>query len=246
MHVHAEKIHAKADHLLKPNARMLGDAVDLFDGQIADQIRLPRRQSRHARRFFLDAFDDHLADLRLGAPVFVVAPQHQVAAALPADVFVRPGAGRGVVQIVAVFLRQNKPRLQPGEQKRVGRLGRKHDGVIVGCFDLDALHVGALQAALVVLQFVDGERHVLRGKRRAVVKPHTFAQVKNPLAPLKLPRLSQHADIFVAVIIHLDQRLDDVAPDPRDAAAAVAVGMERVETDALIDDDAIFSCRRRP
>ena len=28
-------------------------------------------------------------------------------------------------------------------------------------------------------------------------------------------------------------------------AAAVAVGMERVETDALIDDDAIFSCRRR-
>src|SRR5687768_4021172 len=36
-----------------------------------------------------------------------------------------------------------------------------------------------------------------------------------------------------------------MAPDAGDAAAAVAVGMERVETDALIDDDAIFGCRRR-
>ena len=246
LHIHAEKIHAKADYLLKPNARMLGDAVDVFDGHVADQIRLPGQQSRHARRFFLDAFDNHLADLRLGAPVIVVAPQHQVAAALPAHVFVRPGAGRGVVQIVAVFLRENKPGLQPREQKRIGTLGRKHHRVIVGRFHLDALHVGALQTALVVLQFVDGERDVLRGKRRAVVKAHAFAQMKNPLAPLKLPRLSEHADVFIAVVIHLDQRLDDVAPDTRDAAAAVAVGMERVQTDALINDNAIFGCRPRP
>ncbi len=224
---------------------MLGDAVDVFDGHIADQIRLPRQQSRHARRFFLDAFDNHLADLRLGAPVIVIAPQHQVAAALPADVFVGSGARRGAVQIIAVFLRENKPGLQPGGQKRIGSLGRKNHRVIVGRFHLDALHVGALQAALVVLQFVDGVGDVLRGKRRAVVKTHAFAQMKNPLAPLKLPRLSEHADVFIAVVIHLDQRLDDVAPDPRDAAAAVTVGVERVETDALINDNAIFSCRPR-
>ena len=244
-HVHAEKIHAETDHFLDPIARMLGDAVDVFDGHIADQIRLPGQQSRHARRFFLDALDNNLADLRLRAPVIVVAPQHQVAAALPADVFVRPGAGRGVVEIIAVFLREDEAGLQPGEQQRIGTLGRNHNRVVVGRFNFDALHVGALQAALVVLQFVDGVGHVLRGKRRAVVKTHTFAQMKNPLAPLKLPRLSQHADIFVAVIIHLDQRLDDVAPDARDAAAAVAVGMKRVQTDALINHQAISRCRPR-
>ena len=215
-------------------------------GTLLIRVRLARQQSRHARRFFLDASDNHLADLRLRAPVIVIAPQHQVAAALPADVFVWTGAGRGVVQIVAVFFRENKPSLQPGEQQRIGTLGRKNHRVIVGRFHLDALHVGALQAALVVLQFVDGERYVLRGKRRAVVKTHTFAQMKSPLAPLKLPRLSQHADIFIALIIHLDQRLDDVAPDARDAAAAVAVGMERVQTDALINDNAISRCRPCP
>ena len=75
------------------------------------------------------------------------------------------------------------------------------------------------------------------------MKTHAFAQMKNPLASLKLPRLSEHADVFIAVIIHLDQRLDDVAPDARDAAAAVTVGMERVETDALINDNAIFGMR---
>ena len=214
-------------------------------GALLIRSACPAKSPGHARRFFLHAFDNHLADLRLGTPVIVIAPQHQVAAALPAHVFVRPGAGRGIVQIVAVFLRENKPSLQPGEQKRIGTLGGKNHRVIVGRFHLDALHVGALQAALVVLQFVDGVGDVLRSKRRAVVKAHAFAQMKNPLAALKLPRLSEHADVFIAVVIHLDQRFDDVAPDARDAAAAVAVGMERVETDALIDDDAIFSCRRR-
>jgi hypothetical protein len=77
------------------------------------------------------------------------------------------------------------------------------------------------------------------------MKAHAFAQMKNPLAPLKLPRLSQHADVFIFVVIHLDQRLDDVAPDARDAAAAVTVRMERVETHALIHNDAVSGRRPR-
>jgi hypothetical protein len=60
---------------------------------------------------------------------------------------------------------------------------------------------------------------------------------------LKIPRLCEDADIFLARKIHFDQRLDDVLPNSADAAAAVSVRMERIQTDALKNHNAIS--RRR-
>jgi hypothetical protein len=71
------------------------------------------------------------------------------------------------------------------------------------------------------------------------VKADAFPKVKNPLSPLKLPGLGQHADIFVAPVVHLDQGLYDVPPNTGDAAAAIAVGMQRIQANSLIDDNAI-------
>ena len=106
-HVHPQEIHAKSDHLFDPIARVLADALDVFDRQIADNVRLTREQSGNPGRFLLHPFDNHFLDLRLGSPVIVIAPQHQIAAALPTDKFIGAGAVGVIVQLIAGVLAEN-------------------------------------------------------------------------------------------------------------------------------------------
>src|SRR5262245_16019556 len=233
--IHAEKIHAKADDLLDPIARMPAYPVDVLDRHVADNVGLTGEQPRHPRRFFLHALENHFANLRFAAPIIIVAPQHEIAAALPADVLIWAGAVGVAVELIAGLSGDDVARVQARQHQRVGVLARQRHGEIVRRLDLDILHDASLHAALVVLQTVDGIGDVLGSKRRAVVKTDALAQMEHPPAPLKLPRLGEHTDILVAREVHLHQRLDHVAPDAGDAAAAVAVGMKRIQTDSLID-----------
>ena len=203
------------------------------------------QESGNTRRFFFDGFDQHFFDLRLGAPVRVVARQHQIACALPTDELVGARADFIIVKLITVFFRRrladDESIVQAFEQYRVGLFGRYGHSVIVGSLDTGHfVKIGRLQTLAVFDHAVERKQHVFRRERRAVVKAAVLAQVKEPFSPLKLPRLGQHADIFAARIVHFDQRLDDVLPNAADAAAAVGIRVKRIQADALKHDDAIF------
>ena len=48
-HVHPQEIHPKPNHLFYPIARVLADAFDVFNREIADNVRLTRQQSCNPR-----------------------------------------------------------------------------------------------------------------------------------------------------------------------------------------------------
>ncbi len=120
------------------DARMFRHSIDFFDGQIADHVGLAGKQAGDARRFFFYALQDDFLNLRLGAPIVVVARQDQIAAALPADKFIRAGADGVVVGLVAVFFgggfADDVTGIQAVEQQRERILGGENDGEVVGGF----------------------------------------------------------------------------------------------------------------
>ena len=59
-HVHRQEIHAVARNFFDPRARVFGDALNFFDRQIADHVRLAGKQAGNARRFFFDRLEDRL------------------------------------------------------------------------------------------------------------------------------------------------------------------------------------------
>ena len=75
-HVHRQKIHAVTLNFFDPRTRVLNHPFDFFDRQVADRIRLTGQEPGNARRFFLDRLKQNFFDLRLGAPIIVIAREH--------------------------------------------------------------------------------------------------------------------------------------------------------------------------
>ena len=68
---------------------------------VIDEIRLTRFQGRDSRRVFCDFFEDDFFDIRLAAPIVVVAGKNQIAAPLIADKFIWAGANQILIDFVA-------------------------------------------------------------------------------------------------------------------------------------------------
>src|SRR5262245_16839325 len=246
-YMHSQEIHPKSGNLFDARPRTFVDARDFLDGQVADDVRLAGEQTRHPRGFLFHAFEYHFLDFRLWAPVIVISRQRQISPPLPADKLVRPSTDRIVVRLLAVFvgcrLAYDVASVQPIKQNSAGILGRHHYSEVVHGFHFHVHHVGSLQTSLVILHSIQGKNHVLRCKRRSVVKTDPLPEAEYPFLTLKLPRLSQNPDIFVTSKVHLDQRFDHVEPNANDAAAAVGVGMQGIQTHSLKNDYTILGCR---
>src|SRR4029453_14225960 len=97
---------------------------------------------------FFDAPQNDFFDLALGAPIIVVARQDQIAAALPADKFIRSGADGVVIRLIAVFFgggfADDVARVQAVEQEREWLFGGEDYGDAVGSFNFPLLDVTAL------------------------------------------------------------------------------------------------------
>ena len=85
--------------------------------------------------------------------------------------------------------------------------------------------------------------HVGGGKRRTIVKTNPFLETKYPFLALEFPRLGEHAIIFFARVIDVDQRLDHILPDAILGTRTVGIGVKRIETDAAKNGEPLFrSC----
>src|SRR5688572_4338064 len=126
-------------------------------------------------------------------------------------------------------------------QQRRGRLlGRKADRVLVD--DLrprDGRDVLRLFTVRVVGNPIDRVYDVGRGKRRTVVEPQIFSQMKNPgIGRFHFPALGQHAEVFAFFEIVSDETSQDLAPDGVEKGDAIAVRIEGLHGFSDADRDA--------
>ena len=120
--------------------------------------------------------------------------------------------------------------LEPVEKHRERLLGDHDHGVIVGRLNsVTSLKFEPAGSAF-RRAFSRWKCHVFRRKRRAVMKFDALSELEGPLVALKLPGLSEHADVILFLIIELDQRLDDVLPIAIDRARAVIIRMRESAT----------------
>ena len=216
-----------------------------MDRHVVDEIRLAGLQGRKSRRVFSDFSKNDFLDIRLAAPIVVVAGENKIAAPLIADIFIWAGANGILVHLVAVLfprrLAQNKAVVQTVQEHRHRLLGHENDCLIVRGLDFgDILEIRRLQAAaLFVAHSIDGKHHILGRKRRAVVELDAFFQLEHPPVALKFPGLGEHADEIFAPIIVFDQRLDDMLPVAVDRAGAMLEGMHRISHARMINSDSI-------
>lgn len=191
---------------------------------VVDKICLAGFQGRESRRFFSNFFENDFLDIRLAAPVIVVAGENQIAAPLIADKSIWAGANQILIDLVAElfarFFAQHKAIVQAIQEHRVRRLHHENDCIVVRSLDFgDILEIRRLQAtALFIAQLLDRKHDIFGREGRAVVEFYAFAQFEHPLVALKLPGLGEHADEIFAPDIVLDKRLDDMLPIAVDRA----------------------------
>ena len=137
--VHRQEIHSQPFDFFRTHPRMLVQAGDLLHRNIVDHVALSCQQAGHPSRILADFFQHDFFDGGLRSPVIIVARHDEIAVALPTHEFIRSGADRVLIDVVAVFLRRaladNKAVLQPVENNRVRHRSREDHGIIVRRLD---------------------------------------------------------------------------------------------------------------
>src|SRR3990170_3702143 len=129
-----------------------------MDGNGVDEVGLAGLQCGQARRVFGDLAKDNFFDRRFAAPIIVIAGENQVAAALEADKFIRAGADKILIELIAILvardLADDEPISQSIQENRQRLLGYKDDSLIVRrLYFSDVIEVRCLQAAALLIAF---------------------------------------------------------------------------------------------